>query len=733
MRIPHMLMALVVLAVVLAVVFWLDASHPVPAPTGAPGSAPAAAKPTGVPGTVTPSAAQQPVKRPLRPHEAGSRIVVPLVEGWSFQRSDIRWAEHPRYVETGWSTVTLPHTWNGQDGQDGGNNYYRGVGWYRKRITVPREHDGKECYLTLEGASLIADVYVNGIQAGRHVGGFAGFAVRLTDHLRVGEENLLAIKVSNAQSIDTPPFSGDFTVCGGLYRKAFLTIVDRVHVALDDFGSSGVYLTQRGLTDESASVVATVKVRNDGDAPEQVMAQVELLDATGKAVATQVVTATVPPHSTQPAVATLAIERPHRWDGVRDPYLYRARASIAAGGVAVDHVEQPVGLRTVRYDPENGFFLNERPYDLHGVGLHQGRQDRGWAVRDSEIDEDVAMIRELGATFVRLAHYQHHQRTYDLFDRAGILCWTEVPLTQVLGLAAFAANSEQQLRELIRQNYNHPSVLCWGLFNELGSKPEEVALVKRLIEVAREEDDTRVSVGATYQPDDAAAITHLTEVVSFNKYYGWYIPGLDQFGPWCDKFHRLFPQKPFGITEYGVSGNIAQHESKPSEPAFSIASIKLQPHTEEYHTYFHERAWKQLAARPYLWCKTMWVMFDFASDARTEGSMPGITGFGLVTADRKTKKDAFFWYQANWSSAPVLHITGRRFVKRPERVQEVTVYANADSVALRINGTQVPALTSTDRIFRWTGVVLQPGVNRVEAVGTWAGQERVDTVTWEAP
>lgn len=656
------------------------------------------------------------------------RQIIDLNQDWKFIRSDVPTAEAPLCNESTWTSVVLPHTWNSQDGHSGKDTYYRGVGWYRRHLTVPATYANKEIFLTLAGACMISDIYVNGTHIGHHEGGFAAFTVRLTHVLHVGTDAVIAIKVTNAVARDVPPLYADFTFCGGLYRGASLTITDPVHISMMDFASPGVYLTQRQVSKESATVIATTKITNDGPTNERVQVHLSVVDTARKVVTDSAIEQEVPAGTTSSLVADLLLARPHLWDGVRDPYLYRVVITAAVGGRAVDHLEQPLGLRSFRMDPNQGFILNDHPWDLHGVAMHQDRWGKGWATSAADQEQDVSLLRELGATFVRLAHYQHPQHTYDLLDRCGIIAWTEIPCAMQVSLTPqFAANCRQQLQELIRQNYNHPSVVCWGLFNEIPRGDQVEAMVRDLVDCAHREDGTRPTTAASFQPDESP-INQLTDVIGFNKYYGWYIPGMDKFAPWAQACHQQFPQRSIGISEYGVGGSPVDHEAHPVEPSFSVLSIKLRKHTEDYQAYFHERAWKQLASQPFLWCKSLWVLFDFASDRRTDGYLPGITDFGLITADRTIKKDAYYWYQANWSTAPVIYITSRRDTVRSDAHAEIKAYSNAQSVQLRFNGHDLPVMSSDDHIFRWP-VTLQAGMNHIAARGSWPGQSAEDSIT----
>jgi beta-galactosidase len=658
------------------------------------------------------------------------RSVTSLDPAWQFNRSDVPGAQDPSFDDSAWATVDLPHTWNNLDGQDGGNNYYRGVGWYRKHYTVPDDQAGRELFLKFDGASLVTDLYVNGTFVGEHQGGFAAFVWDVTPYLTVGGDNVLAVKVNNAYNPDVPPLSGDFTIDGGLYRHVWFITTDPLHVSLTDYASPGVYLTQTNVSADSADLQVTTKLQNDGSDPREATILTQVLDASDQVVTTLQTTQALCAGTGADVVQNTTLANPHLWDGRDDPYLYHVLVQVIddASGEALDQVEQPLGLRYFSVDPATGFSLNGHYLDLHGVDFHQDRLDEGWAISDANQAEDVGLISEIGATFVRLSHYQHPPLTYDLLDQSGIIAWSEIPLVNsATNDQAFFDNAEQQLVEMIRQNYNHPAVMFWGMYNEIDDNPTTRNLVSQLVNLAHQEDPTRLTTAATDAADNAV-INFLPDVIAFNRYFGWYYGQTSDFGPWADAFHSAYPTRATGISEYGAGASIYQHMEDPPPPPPGGPW-----HPEEYQDLFHESYWGQMESRPFLWAKTVWNMFDFASDGRNEGDTPGRNDKGLVTYDRQTRKDAFYWYKANWSSDPVLYITSRRYVDRPTNTVEVKVYSNLDAVQLMVNGVPLGSLSSPDHIFQWTGVALQPGANRIEVLGARGEDIYTDEVTWNAP
>jgi beta-galactosidase len=657
-----------------------------------------------------------------------SRSVVSLDPSWQFIRTDVPGAQAVTFDDSSWSTIDVPHTWNNLDGQTGGS-YYRGVGWYRKHYVVPADQAGQEFVLRFDGASLVTDLYVNGTSVGEHRGGFAAFSWDVTPFLHVGADNVIAVKVSNAFVSDVAPLSGDFNVQGGIYRHVNLIATNPLHVSLTDFASPGVYITPSNVTADSADLQVLTKARNEAATSRTLTVQTQVIDEGGYVWATLTTSQTLAAHSGADVTQTTTITPPHLWNGRADPYLYTVVVTVLdESGTPVDQVTQPLGFRSCYVDPANGFFLNGQYLDLHGVDFHQDRLNEGWAISDADQIQDVGLIQEIGATFVRLSHYQHPALTYDLLDQAGIVAWSEIPfVNQATNSTAFTNNAVQQLREMIRQNYNHPSVMFWGMYNEIGDNSTTQAVVRTLVQTAHQEDPTRLTTAASDAADNAV-INTIPDVIAFNKYYGWYGGVTSQFGPWADNIHQAQPNRPIGISEYGAGASIYQHEVNPSPP-----NSGGPWHPEEYQDLFHESYWQQMQNRPYLWAKTIWNMFDFAVDARNEGDTPGRNDKGLVTFDHQTRKDSFYWYKANWSTDPVLYITSRDYINRDAGTVEVKVYSNLDTVELQVNGVSLGVLTSSNHIFRWTGVALAPGANFIYVIGSGAAGTYTDAVTWYTP
>lgn len=586
------------------------------------------------------------------------RRTTPILEGWSFTSPN-----------GNTSTVNLPHTWNALDGYQGGNRYLRGKGTYCKAFSRPAFKVGEErVYLELPAAASTAEVWLNGKYVCRHEGGYSTFRADVTDFLK--EKNDLEITVDNGPSNTVYPQVADFTFYGGLYRGADLLIVSNDHFDLDYHGGRGVKVTacaegEKGTVRVESFVTGRGKV------------EVTLLDADGKTAA-------------EGAGSDVSLDLPeaHLWDGLEDPYLYTAVARLLNdGGEAVDEVRIRFGIRSIRFDPKEGFFLNGRSYPLRGVSRHQDRKGLGSALTEKEHREDMELIREIGANSVRLAHYQHDQFFYDLCDEYGIVVWAEIPYISQ-HMAQGQENTLSQMRELIVQNYHHPSIVVWGLSNEITIKePDREGMMenqRRLNELCHQLDSTRPTTLACYAMcPPFHPVAHISDLVGYNLYLGWYVPGLGLNDLFMNFFHWKWPNRCLSYSEYGAEGMPNLHSSHPHRG----------DHTEEYQAKYHEYMLDCFARHPFLWSTYCWNLFDFAADARDQGGEPGMNHKGLVTFDRKIKKDSFYIYKAHWSREPFVHLCGSRYVDRPEAVTSVKVYSNQPKVALYANGKLVEERT----------------------------------------
>ena len=590
--------------------------------------------------------------------------------------------------------VALPHTWNAQDGQDGEDDgaYWRGIGSYH--LDLPAPIPGTRQYIEFQGANHVATVYCNGREIGTHRGGFSTFRYDLTEAM-TEKENILTVEVTNAPS-DVYPQMADFTFFGGLYRPVRLIQVPAAHFDLLKTGTTGLFITPH--------VAGLVRVDAFPVNAEGCTVRVDLCDASGAVVATG--TAPAEAHT----VLKLQVADPHLWNGRIDPYLYTAKATLLDGGDEMDEVTATFGFRSFHVDSNQGFFLNGKSYPLHGVARHQDRLDMGWAITPKEHAEDIALIQEVGANTIRLAHYQHDQVFYDLCDQTGMVIWAEIPFISRFNPSQAAHdNTISQMTELIAQNYNHPSICFWGISNEITIGGESEPLYQNLCELnalCKRLDPSRLTTMAelTMVPMDSEHV-YITDVLSYNHYYGWYMGDVSENGPWLDEFHKKNPDRPVGISEYGAECILSWHSAKPEN----------HDYTEEYQAYYHHEMLKTFAQRPYIWSTHVWNMFDFAADARDEGGCKGRNNKGLVTYDRKIKKDAFYVYKAYWTTEPMVHVSGRRFTDRAPGERTVTVYTNLPEVTLLLNGEVVGTQPAVDHAAVFAELPLQDGANTITA------------------
>ena len=552
------------------------------------------------------------------------------------------------------STVNLPHTWNGIDGQDGGNDYYRGKCTYIKEIAKADMPQGEEIYLQLDGVNSSAFVYFNSKLVCTHHGGYSTFRVKLEN---IKDNNEIKIEADNSPNDFVYPQQADFTFYGGIYRDVTLIGVEKNHFDLDYYGAPGIQITPV-VNGDKADVNVKTYITGGGEVRVTVNGETK----TGTEV-------------------DFIVDNPHLWNGVADPYLYNAVAELIVDGKVVDRVESRFGIRSFKVDPQKGFILNGKPYPLRGVSRHQDRPGIGNALLPEHHREDIELICEMGANTIRLAHYQHAQYFYDLCDEKGLVVWAEIPYISS-HLEKGVENTKTQMTELIAQNYNHPCIVTWGLSNEItmsGASPAVVENHKMLNDLVHSMDKTRPTTEAvvTMCSMDNEYV-HISDIVSYNHYFGWYGGNVNMYGPWFDKFHEKYPNKAIGISEYGCEA-LNWHAT----------DIAQGDYTEEYQAYYHEELIKQIAVRPYLWATHVWNMFDFAADARAEGGENGMNHKGLVTFDRKYKKDSFYAYQAWLSDKPMLHICSKRYIDRVEDKVKIKVYSNQDEVELFANGESV--------------------------------------------
>ncbi len=704
---------------------------------------------------------------PLAPSYAADSVIagrqsVDLAHGWHFRfGGDATGVTAPGFDDSGWQTIDLPHTWNRMGEysttRSPATNNAHGVGWYRLNFTAPAAAPGRRQYLQFDGVGNIAEVWVNGVRAGEHKGAFARFRFDVTAQLKPGATNLIVVKADNSKPApgssteNVIPLGGDFFIFGGIYRGVALVSADVASIDLLDHGGPGVYAKATAVTPERAEVEVVTRLRNAGRA-RKLTVVATVADANGTTVATA--TAPVTLGATGEARQSLALPKPHLWNGRADPYIYRVAVELRDGAAVIDRVEQPLGIRTFKIDANDGFSLNGKYLQLVGASRHQDRPGKGWALSPADHAEDMAIMADMGANTVRMAHYQHAQEWDDAADKTGMVAWAEIPFVNAVSFAdggtasaALTANAREQLTELIRQNYNHPSIMMWSVGNEVdigasfgrSTKPaQSLGLLQNLVALAKAEDPSRPTTfadcceesGEGRSTEGQQMLAGTPDLIGYNRYFGWYYGTPAEFGPKLDHFHAKHPTVPMSISEYGAGGALSQHSDNPLGGPISTFG---RPHPEEYESWYHEETWKALKVRKYLFAHWVWNMFDFSSDLRQEGDAIDLNDKGLVSYDRKTKKDAFYFYRANWSAEPTLYITSRRYVDRAYPVTSVRVYSNASAATLSVNGVAAGTQPCPDRICVWPAVALRPGANTVTVTADIGGAAQTDTVTWNGP
>ena len=569
-----------------------------------------------------------------------------------------------RYHDGTESRVDVPHTWNNIDGQDGGNDYYRGTCVYEKTFNTPEHSENERVYIEFNGVNASAKVILNGAEIMAHDGGYSTFRADITDHLK--EENHLVVEVDNSVNDRVYPQKADFTFYGGIYRDVKLLVVNKYHFDLDFYGGRGLAVRPEIAGEDAAIWVRTWHNSEDG------RVDITLRDADGNVVG-----------KGDDNDETIVIDKVHLWCGVEDPYLYTCEAVLYVNDAPVDKVSCQFGCRSFRIDSEHGFFLNGKSYPLRGVCRHQDWKGIGNAITKEHHDTDMEIIREVGANTIRLAHYQHDQYFYDLCDKYGMIVWAEIPYISE-HMPNGRENTISQMKELLVQCYNHPSICVWGISNEITISTKDRADMienhKILNDLIHEMDPSRPTTLACYAmcaPFDL--VGHITDVVSWNLYLGWYTPFMWLNNLWVDYFHHRYPNRCLGYSEYGCECMPNLHSSFPFRG----------DQTEEYQCKYNEFMINFFEKRPFMWGTHLWNMFDFAADARNQGGEPGMNHKGLVTFDRKTKKDSFYLYKAWWSKEPFVYICGRRYVDRNERYTNVKVYSNCPEITLYANGEPV--------------------------------------------
>ncbi|WP_033921674.1 glycoside hydrolase family 2 [Sphingomonas sp. 37zxx] len=697
------------------------------------------------------------------------RQVVLLHDDWRFRfGGDAKGVTDPAYDDTAWETVALPHSWNRLGGYQStrspDTNVEQGIGWYRLNFTPPPRSGRQRQVIQFDGVGAVAELWVNGVRVGGHAGAFSTFRFDITDQLRSGALNTIVVKADNSKpapgsaTANVIPLGGDFFVHGGMYRGVSLITVGEAQFDTLDHGGPGVYISTPNVTDAAAQVSVLSRLRNLGGSARMLRLKTRIIDADGAVVASGERPVTLAAGATFDAGQMLAIAKPRRWHGRKDPYLYRVVAELFDKGRAIDRVEQPLGVRSFAFDADRGFILNGEPMKLYGASRHQDKQGKGWAMTPADHALDMEIMAEMGVNSVRHAHYQHAQQWAAEADKAGMVVKAELPFVHQSALGSDAptpellANARQQLIELIRQNYNHPSIMLWSVGNEIdigaaigalqrggkGPPAQSRDMLVALNGLAKQEDPSRPtayadcceSVPSPLALPGAQILNDVTDVIGLNRYFGWYYGKPGDVAPALAALHAKYPDRAITLTEYGAGGAFTQHTDNPRG---GPVNANGRPHPEAFQALVHEETWKALKTQDYLAATWIWNMFDFASNSREEGEAFDLNDKGLVSYDRKTRKDAFYFYKANWSAEPVLHLTGRRYTDRAYAVTDVQAYSNADRASLSVNGRQIGTVACADRICIWPKVALQPGRNDVVATASIGGVALTDSIAWTAP
>lgn len=664
-------------------------------------------------------------------HCLQAREVTLFTEGWSFKKGPFQ--KDPLLFSAGfgsnWQEVKIPHTWNARDMQTEMNNYYAGEAYYKKEYTPAADLKDKRVFLRFQGVGSVAEIYVNKTYAGNHKGAYSAFAIEISKLLKYGEPNEILVKVDNAARPEVIPVNHTlFGVYGGMYRPVELIVTEAVNIAVTDYASPGIYISQKNVNSKSADVSVKIKLENKKARAEAIQVSTTIYERDGKVKAQKQVPMVVSPQGRQMCEQEFSVKNPHLWQGLDDPYLYKVVVRLIANGQVIDEVIQPLGLRHFELKAADGMYLNGKKVPMYGVCRHQDWWQLGSALTDKEHDADLAIIKEIGATTIRFAHYQQAERIYAKCDSIGFMIWAEIPFVNRVSTHE-GDNAKQQLTELIRQNYNHPSIYTWGLHNEVYTPYNyTVALTTELNDLSKTEDPDRYTVSVNGYSTVNQSSNLNADIQGINHYFGWYGGKIGDIEKWVTGMEQNFPDYRVIFSEYGAEANIHQQEERVGE----VGRYFSQYYPETFATKFHEIQWGVISKHPYLVASYIWNTFDFATPATSQGGVKARNMKGLVTFDRQTKKDPYYWYKANWSKEPVLYITQRRATERENDVTPVTVYCNTGTPQLFVNGTEVKTLkqgnTAVHYIFE--DVKLNNGENVIEAKASSQGKALEDVIRW---
>lgn len=661
-----------------------------------------------------------------------AREVTSFCDGWEFKKGPFSadMIKSVRKWNADWEAVDIPHTWNADDMQRKASAFYAGEAYYRKRFTPDSCLTDKRVYLRFEGVGSCAEVYVNGYLVGSHKGAYSAFVCEIGRQLKYGEENEIIVKADNAARPDVIPVNHVlFGVYGGIYRPVWLVVTEPCAIVVNDCASPGVYITQKDVSAKSAEVAVKVKMDNAAKVPADIRLDNSVYDMEGRLIKTHSQTFILTPQGVQSCVSKFRIGNPHLWQGRDDPYLYRVVTSLYQDDRKIDEVVQPLGLRHYEVVAGKGFYLNGRKYPMYGVTRHQDWWGLGSALTNREHDFDLEQIMDIGATTVRFAHYQQSDYLYSRCDSLGLVIWAEIPFVNSVTGQEWD-NAHQQMRELIRQSFNHPSIYVWGIHNEVyHPHGYTAALTQSIHDLCKTEDPDRYTASVNGYGAVGHPVNGNADIQGMNRYFGWYERRLQDIVPWIDGIERDYPWCPLILSEYGADANIA-HQTELLGDALDWTS-PFYPET--FQTKTHEIQWPVIASHPQIIASYLWNMFDFAVPTSKRGSVEARNMKGLITFDRKTKKDAYYWYKANWSKDPVLYMTQRRNDRRERRVTSVTVYSNIGMPRVTLNGRDLgtPRRGTTDVHYVFDNVSLDDGENLLRAsAADGKGRQLTDTIVW---
>ena len=663
--------------------------------------------------------------------QAEGRKVESFNSGWSFKKApaEKELAVNARKWDSGWSEVEIPHTWNAKDMQVQANSFYEGAAYYKKQYFFPAELKDKRVFLRFEGVGSCSEVFVNGVLATTHKGGYSAFACEIGPLLKAGEENEIMVKADNKSRPDVIPVNHNlFGVYGGIYRPVWLIVTEPYNISVTDCASPGVYITQKNVSKKQAEVKVKVKLDNGTLQPVPVTLQNTIYDQEGKQIATNSQSFELTAQGEQAYESSFTIKKPTLWQGRENPYLYKVVSRLIKDGQVIDEMVQPLGLRKYEIVAGKGFYLNGEKYPMYGVTRHQDWWGLGSALKNENHDFDLATIMDVGATTVRFAHYQQSDYLYSRCDSLGLIIWAEIPfVNRVTGQEA--ENCRNQLREMIRQSFNHPSIYVWGLHNEV-YQPHQYTkeLTQSLHDLAKTEDPDRYTVSVNGYGHMEHPVNLNADIQGMNRYFGWYEKKIQDIKPWVEQLEKEYPYQKLMLTEYGADANLA-HQTEYLGDALNWGK-PFYPET--FQTKTHEYQWSVIKDHPYIIASYLWNMFDFAVPMWTRGGVPARNMKGLVTFDRKIKKDSYFWYKANWSENPVLYLTQRRNVDREKRMTTVTVYSNIGTPKVYLNGKELGGIRKgyTDVHYIFDNVALADGKNVLKAVAAIKGKEYTDEIVW---